>query len=199
MPKWLELGVQWYFTLVVQRFRNWSPLPANFWMTLQFCTQGPWGAHSQKNFTPFSSNSYGSWSIFSLYGDPQGPSGKIIVNCTTSRKQNFEILRKIDFFRVTRNRCLPKMLATCAMFLSITGPKFSPVRWNIIFLRDLKKIGQPKPRNSFFPQNGGENYFRFQFSAIFVFSTLDLVDLAKNRKNFSRGTFSRYLRWVLLY
>ena len=51
------------------------------------------------------------------------------------------------------------------------------------------KNPQKNPEIRFFLQNGGENYFRFRFSAIFVFSTLDLVNLAKNRKNFSKALF----------
>jgi len=43
-------------------------------------------------------------------------------------------------------------------------------------------MAREKPRKSFFLQNGGENYFWFRFSTIFLFSTLDLVILGKNLK-----------------
>jgi len=65
------------------------------------------------------------------------------------------------------------------------GPKYRPHTP----LATGTKNPQKKNRNSFFLQNGSENYFRFRFSAIFVFFTLDLVDLAKNRKNYSGALF----------
>ena len=65
------------------------------------------------------------------------------------------------------------------------------MRPNIDLPRTYQRaLKNPRKTSKFvFPQNGGENYFRFWFSAILVFSTLDLVDLAKNRKNFSGALF----------
>ena len=64
------------------------------------------------------------------------------------------------------------------------GPKYRPPR---TLATGTKKT--QKNLDSFFPQNGGENYFRFRFSAIFVFSTLDLVDSAKKPQKKFRGHF----------
>jgi len=50
-------------------------------------------------------------------------------------------------------------------------------------------MAREKPRKSFFPQNGGKNYFRFRFSTTFLFSTLDLVIFGKKLKNFSGALF----------
>jgi len=50
-------------------------------------------------------------------------------------------------------------------------------------------MAREKPKKSFFPQNGGENYFRFRFSVIFLFYTLDLVIPGKNLKKFSGALF----------
>jgi len=81
------------------------------------------------------------------------------------------------------------------------GPKYRPPR---TLATGTKKT--QKNLDSFFPQNGGENYFRFRFSAIFVFSTLDLVDSAKNRKKISGALFrdiwrqswkiQKHFKWV---
>jgi len=46
------------------------------------------------------------------------------------------------------------------------------------------KKSREKPRNSFFCQNGGQNYFWFWFSAIFMFSTINWFVLAKSQNIF---------------
>jgi len=58
----------------------------------------------------------------------------------------------------------------------------SPQQWALKIPRKTKK-------SFFFRQNGGENYFRFRFSTIFLFSTHDLIILGKNLKNFPGALF----------
>ena len=61
--------------------------------------------------------------------------------------------------------------------------------WVNLLAQISTSYAREKPRKSFFLQNGTENYFRFQFSTIFLFSTLDLVISDKNLKNFSGALF----------
>jgi len=106
----------------------------------------PEGLYPRKICTPFSPNSQGSGPNFCFHytRTPRPVREKIVtVPRPTSRIKNLEISWKIDFFRVTGNRCLPKMLTTCTRFLPITGPKFSPIWWKITFLWNIKKSGGP--------------------------------------------------------
>ena len=76
--------------------------------------------------------------------------------------------------------------------LDFTEARDSEWQWHQLYAPRSRQITMPtphqksleKPRNYFFHQNGSENYFRFRFSDIFLFSTLHLVFLAKNLEKF---------------
>jgi len=152
-------------------------------MTLQFCTQGPWGAPLPKKFHPiFLKFLRVVVNFFFIWGPPR-PIRENNCKLYHFPETKFRNFAENRFFSSYSKSLFAKNVGNVRDVPLYNWAKVQPRMLKNNFLRDLKKIGQPKPRNSFFPQNGGENYFRFQFSAVFLFSTLDLVVLAKTSRN----------------